>query len=378
MRPHVVAAVTFVGGGNAWEIAQRRAARAAAVFEGTPQHFEFQWNPLTAKPGDLAPADSPAGEPDLQWKTGPRMLMTFRIQRAYKGALERAVKIATGLGGGDCGAQFQPGLSYLVYAYGSAPGELSVSMCSPGGWIDSGSFATDLRYLRKERPIASDLTPFDPRAFERLQQQGYKERYAARTGVICGTVIAGAPGNHSQMISFLSTMGHSTRPPTTEVKQDGSFCSQGLGPGRYYLYFTRGLVSALFYPGVVERTKAIAVEVSAGQSLSNIVFKVPTQKMYSVQGFISTNDKSELTEESVSVWLMGLDGATQQALYSQAVDFRGWFPLSKVKYFRIENVLPGHYRACALIAGRGWFTRTVDVDVTTRARFIFLELVHKK
>jgi hypothetical protein len=35
-------------------------------------------------------------------------------------------------------------------------------MCSPGGWIGVSSVATELRYLRNERPVPSDLAPHKP------------------------------------------------------------------------------------------------------------------------------------------------------------------------------------------------------------------------
>src|SRR5882762_3290919 len=106
------------GGGshnsNAWEIARLEASSSAAIFEGVPERIEMQWDGLTAKNGDLVSADTSSR--DLSSR--PHMTITFRVQRAYKGNLGSEVQIDTGLGGGDCGAGFNTGLTSLVYAYG--------------------------------------------------------------------------------------------------------------------------------------------------------------------------------------------------------------------------------------------------------------------
>jgi len=68
------------------------------------------------------------------------------------------------------------------------------------------------------------------------------------------------------------------------------------------------MMSAVFYPGVSERIKATTIEINAGETQSNISFKVPVQNTYSVRGIISTNDKSGLDSRSVYVSLVSLDG----------------------------------------------------------------------
>jgi len=375
---------------NALEVAKLEASGATAIFEGKPERFELQWNVLNAKEGELISAENSGAKRD-QW---PRMLVTFRVERAYKGDLRPQVQIKTGLGGGDCGAVFAHGLTYLVFASGPSARDLAVSMCSPGGWIGGGStVATELRYLRKERPVTSDLTPFRPwtaeefeakegqrkRNFEELQK-----RYAAVTGKICGNVLAQKSRDaHLGILSFLPTAGYSPMEhPTANVNPDGSFCSGRLGPGKYYLYFTRGSdggpTSGMYYPGVNERNKAGIIEVNAGQIRSDITFKVPMQKTYSVRGIISTNDKSGLAANSVYLALVSLDGGLFPAAYSLPIDFQSSFPLPKVKYFDFENVLPGHYVAYVSVLGQGWYTKKEEVIVTTHMKFISLELLHKK
>ena len=376
-------------GKNALEVAKLEAQGSATIFEGTPEHTELQWSLLNAKAGDFIPANLAGGVINRD----PRVVVTFRVQRAFKGDLGPEVQVSTGLGGGDCGAVFAPGVTYLVYAGGPNLSELSVSRCSPGGWIGNSEVATDLRYLRNERPTSSDLAPYRPwmvrESAEQKQQrerdfEEQKKRYAAVTGSICGTVIlTNARGTKAGSVSFLSTKGYSPiEHPTSEVKQDGSFCSDHLGPGKYYLYFTGGsddgLTSASYYPGVSDRTKATAIEIGAGQTQSGITFKLTPQKTYSVRGFISSNEKSELTKRDVYVLLVNMDGSPRQAWHMVAIDFQGSFPLPKVKYFSLGNVLPGRYIAYASVLGQGWFTRKEEVTVSTHMKLISLELVHRK
>jgi hypothetical protein len=376
-------------GRNSWEVAKLEADGSSVIFEGTPERFEVQWDVLNGKTGELISAENGVAKRD-HW---PGMLVTFRVQRAYKGNLGPEVQVKTGLGGGDCGAIFDPGLNYLVFANGTSAGDLEVSMCSPGGWIGGSSVAVELRYLRKERPIASDLAPFRPwSANEYAAQEGqrqrdseeFQKRYAAVTGKICGTVFAEKKrGENAGMLSFLSTAGYSPiAHPTANVNPDGSFCSTPLGPGKYYLYFTRGsekgLTSAVYYPGVSERIKATTIEIGAGQTQSGLTFKVPAQKTYAVRGIISTNDKSGLDTRSVYVVLISLDGGPFPAGYSKPIDFQSYFPLPKVKYFDFENVLPGRYMAYVSVLGQGWYTQKEEVSVTTHMKFISLQLVHKK
>jgi hypothetical protein len=367
---------------------------ATAIFEGTPEHLDLRWSVLDAKVGDLIPADNNYTM-YAKDRSNPHMVVTFRVQRTYKGKPGLRVQVSTGMGGGDCGAVFTPGFTYLVYLYPSNAGEFGVGMCSPGGWIDSSETAPDLRYLRGQRPAASDLRPSKPygqktaKELEAEREQGrrqfdeYQRRLASLTGKICGTVIPeGLKDTHSGTVSFLSTLGYSPGArPLANVKEDGSFCSEPLGPGRYYLQFTRmsdeKLTSALYYPGVTERAEAIPIEVTAGQTQSNVVFKVAAQKTYSVRGLVSTNDKSNLHANDVAILLFRVDGDPRVDSYRTVVDFEGAFPLPKVKYFNLEDVLPGRYVAYVSAPGQGWFTRKLEVTVSTHSKIILMEFVHK-
>jgi hypothetical protein len=381
---------SFFPGKTPREIAEIHREGASLIFEGTPERLDLRWDLLDAKDGDLVPV--PTNGPYPLDNSEPRTVVTFRVQRTYKGQLGTDIKVSTGLGGGDCAARFTPEFVYLVYLYPTNTGEFAVGMCSPGGWIEASELAPDLRYLRGEQPIPSDLVRYRPygtmaakqRAAaakqRQIQYEEFQRKLATITGKICGTVVReGAKDADLEAVSFLSTQGYLPgERPFAAVKDDGSFCSEPLGPGKYYvcLRATREKVTlASYYPGVAEKKKATPIEVTAGQSRRDIVLKSIPQKTYSVRGFISTNERTELKP---SVVLLRLGGDLRTDYYSQAIDFQSVLPLPKVKYFKFENVLPGRYVAFVEGMGPGWFTKKLELTVSTDNKFIFMELVHKK
>jgi len=376
-------------GRNAWENAQELSKSATVIFEGEPVKFELRWSLLTAKAGDLIPTEAFFHS---FVDNDPHMVITFRVARTYKGDLGAEVQLHTGLGGGDCAANYETGLKYLVYAGGSDLDHLGVSMCSPGAWIESPEIATDLRYLRKERPTPMDLTRilhWSEAGWDKQEEQrkhNYEEsrkRFQSATGRICGTLLGPDPRDSDSRgaIVFLSAIGYSPLSPfDTFINKGGSFCSPDLGPGKYYLYFIHagehGNVAS-YYPGVTDVAKATRIEVYAGQTQSNVTFKVPDQDSYSVRGFLFADERSDFSKNvgssDVTVALIRTDG-----------DLRLWFSetatffLPKTAYFKFRHVPPGHYVAYVSVPAQGWMTRKVEVDVTTHMKFISLDIVHSK
>ncbi|HEV2173786.1 MAG TPA: hypothetical protein VGR71_09475, partial [Nitrospira sp.] len=239
-----------------------------------------------------------------------------------------------------------------------------------------------------ERRVPKDLLPRKAlwTLTEAQQQQRYEDRrkrFASVTGRICGTVVQDKPKEETfGGVAFLSTLGYLPFDyPTAQVNKDGSFCSDRLGPGSYYLYFTSSTrahdVSAAYYPGVLDRAHAKAIEVAAGQDRSGIVITVPRQKTYSVRGFITADDKTGLGVADVSLALLSEEEARLWS-YRDTIDFSTSLPLPRTKYFSFSNVLPGRYVVYVSVIGQGWQTKKVEVNVTTSSRIIFLELSHKK
>ena len=236
------------GGGfrekNAWENAKRAEQSAMVIFEGTPAKFEPRWDLLDAKEGELITTDALLGPSSTE--RIPYMVVTFHVAKTYKGDLGPEVQLHTGLGGGDCAAVYTPGLSYLVYASGPNMDHLGASMCSPGGWLEGTEVATDLRYLRKQRPTSKDSAPIKgwsevdfvkEEAIRKREYEDRRKRFDAATGKICGTLVHDDSKDKGKgSIAFLSKLGYSPiLSDYAERKEDGSFCSRKLGPGKYYL-----------------------------------------------------------------------------------------------------------------------------------------------
>ena len=68
------------------------------------------------------------------------------------------------------------------------------------------------------------------------------------------------------------------------------FCANQLTPGRYHLVFAEArenaLVGFLYYPGTPRRRSSIALELRAGQTVSNLLLGTPPQPAYVVKGAI--------------------------------------------------------------------------------------------
>lgn len=60
--------------------------------------------------------------------------VTLQVLEAWKGTDEATVQVHTGMGGGDCGFNFEEGREYVVYA-SSSEGELEVYSCSLTGLL---------------------------------------------------------------------------------------------------------------------------------------------------------------------------------------------------------------------------------------------------
>ncbi len=290
---------TWGSGNSPLESAKKDAFAAAAIFEGEPERIELRWSLLKAKEEDLIPAD--LFNQDAEDGGEPVVVVTFRVLRAYKGDLHSQVQIVTGLGGGDCGRVFNPGLTYLVFAYSGqtqSPSELTVGLCEPGGWIGDPRAAAALRYLRNETPTRDDthtwigLKQEQLEAQEKLAATEASQQFESITGELCGRVDSPIPKESFDEVSLISTRAvTASEHPFVKIQKDGSFCTPRVPPGEYYLYFTRSSYDqASYYPGVSDFAEATTIKVSAGDTQNNIRFIAPPQRTYSVRGFILANE----------------------------------------------------------------------------------------
>jgi putative intracellular protease/amidase len=321
-----------------------------AIFEGRVELVEWKWTLMEAKVGDLIPADLEQGPPFMQVSLG--------VSRSYRGVQDKNIQVRTGLGGGDCGFDFEVGKQYLVYASADETGQLSTDICSGTALLEESQ--TSLSYLRGE-PITTENAEGDT---------------ATAKGKLCGRVVRAGLNFADSQVFFLR-VGNKSPIPSDEAEpsQDGSFCATDLIPGKYYLVFVNRAqdspISFVFFPGVAKSLEATAIEVKSGQANPELVFNVPPQPTFSISGKVLASDKSGLPAEC-RVTLLNADPLSFLLGYTRNIASSGSFDFSQV--------LPGRYWAFATVdsdAASSWLTRKVEVDVDERVANLSLELIAK-
>src|ERR1041385_658039 len=100
----------FCGGRNSKSTVRETVAAYSAgatqvIFEGSVEKQELK----SGSPGAPTTALSMTG-------SGSHRAVTFNVLSSYRGNVSGKVSVLTGLGGGDCGFDFETGKQYLVYA----------------------------------------------------------------------------------------------------------------------------------------------------------------------------------------------------------------------------------------------------------------------
>jgi hypothetical protein len=332
---------------SAHDLARWHADRTDAIFEGKVESIELKWSLMDAKVGDLLPADL---EEDAE------MRVSFEVARSYRGVRQKSVVVSTGLGGGDCGFRFKIGQQYLVYAFADGSGQLSTNICSGTAPLDDSQ--ANLSYLRGES----------------LAVQNGAKRGASQPGKLCGRLVRDG-FDFSDSKIFLHEIEDKSPVPSDEAElaPDGSFCADGLAPGKYSLIFVNPAeespTSFVFFPGVVSSADATAVEVRSGQTNSGLLFKVPAQPTFSVRGWVRPFGKSALPA-GCKVALFSADALSFGLAYSQDVAPDGSFDF--------PQVLPGRYIAFASADSdttSKWRPRKAEVNVEASVANLSLEIV---
>src|SRR5712664_1472 len=307
--------------------------RTDVVFEGKVQSVELKWKLVTAKIGEVIPADIEEGEPRTQ--------VTFEVLRNYSEIEQKHFQVRTGLGGGDCGFPFEVGEKYLVDADKDESGDFSTGICSQTGLLADRQ--VEVAYLRGDSEI--------PRTTARSQPRP--------TAQLCGhLVLDNAISPADGEISLFREGSTSIIPAEgAEPEADGSFCIAGIHPGKYFMVFSNGPerspTSIVFFPGVAKLSEAKTIEVSAGQEISHLLFTVTPQKTYSVSGNLS-NFGSGQHQAKPNVLLFNADRFLLALSYSQEVAADGTFSF--------PQVLPGKYSAIVAVESSGdtkWSTKKV-------------------
>jgi len=285
------------------------------IFEGTVEDAKMESPLIDALVGSIVPASLD--------ENPPVMSVTFIETRFYRGTQAQTVKVETGLGGGDCGFQFELKRRYLVYAY-KENGQLATGICTATAPIEDST--GNLARLRGEHPVAEDLLNV----------------HQAPISKLCGRVIQdGQRGSDSDTKVMFLRRGSTSPMPFEEAEPDekGNFCAD-LDPGKYRLVFTNtgedSVTSYVYYPGTEEPSSAAEITLDSGKNISDLIFRIPVQQTFSVSGMVSLSDNSSVPDNT-KVILLSADLPFQGPAYGQDVASDGTFTL--------PTVLPGRYWA---------------------------------
>lgn len=290
----VNASACWCGGRNSKSTVRETVAAYSAgtnqvIFEGSVEKQELK----SGSPGAPSTALSMTG-------FGSHREVTFNVLRAYRGNASGSITVLTGLGGGDCGFDFETGKQYLVYASRVNTEVLFTSICSGTSSLEDAGPA--LRFLRGEPPTPDDL--LDPQSY-------YKKFTSQQFGTACGRVTK-LDGNALGKASVdMTQVRDDPFPPKSASdpnmsKPDGSFCIPGISPGKYVLTaettdFDHDFRWMGYYPGVSKRADATVIEVKPGANLRNLGFTVRKESLYTVSFRIQSSDGSPVPLNNLRV-----------------------------------------------------------------------------
>lgn len=258
----------------------------ALIFEGKVVKQEVRSGSLGGPPTAMSMTPS-----------GKYRVVDFDVTRVFRGTNRAHISPVTGLGTGDCGYDFWPGESYLVYASSWPGGIWFTSICSGTSAIeDSG---TAVRFLTGEKPTADDL----------LSPEEYAKQYSEkvppkRTGSVCGQVLnpEGSPLKGASVELWgpreddLPPRGGSD--PNTS-SDTGHFCIENVPRGKYFLtaeseYFDDWSRNMGFYPGVASQADATQLSIQAGVRLPDVKFTTVRQSLYRIRIRVRAPDGTQL------------------------------------------------------------------------------------
>jgi len=314
------------------QLAEWRAKGVTAIFEGKVVRAKLKSVWLEASVGDSVPASID--------EVIPVMLVTFDILRSYRGVQGQHVDVETGLGGGDCGFGFEIGKEYLVYADRTESGQLSTGICTATAPVEKSG--ANLAYLRGE-PIIPGKSA---------------NQSTANTGRLCVRVAPTSSEDSGEKL-FLFRVANKSPIPSDEAdekpQEHGLFCADDLEPGGYLVLLTKGPEESpslfAYYPGVMKPSAATSIDIRLGQTVSDLVFRIPSEPTFSVNGTVSVVDKSQLPRKA-GVILISPDQPFSGLIYRQDVAPNGVFAFPKV------------------LAGRYWGFVDVESDTSEKPKWL--------
>ncbi len=293
------------------------------IFEGVVEKQEVQTGSIGAPTNAMS-----------MTAYGEHRVVTLRVSRTYRGSTPEITTVLTGIGNGDCGYDFETGKGYLVYGDPMQGGVLFTSICTGTAPLEQSG--PELRFLRGEPPSADDL--LDPSSY-------YKKYSPLWTGTVCGRVTKPDGNPLPEAMVDMSQVRDEPLPPNLASdpdlsEADGSFCVEGVRPGKYLLTaeaydFNASTRWMGYYPGVIKHSEAVPLEVHGGDNLSGLHFTVQNQSLYTVRFRVVTPDGSPLPWKNIGVAIDSPDRDPLAYHENHGVDEDG--------SYRLGLIPPGHY-----------------------------------
>jgi hypothetical protein len=290
---YAVACTCFHGGGKTMR-------ESAALDSDGPKAAKIIFQGLVQKQDVVEGAIGAPSNAMSMTGYGSHRVVTMQVSYVYRGQAEGTVTLITGLGGGDCGFDFEVGQEYLVYANSITGGRLFTSICTGTAPLEQA--AAKVRFLRGELPLEDDL----------LSPEKYYAKYQPKwTGKVCGRALRPDGSPLGKAMIDMSRIRDEALPLATVSdpdlsKPDGSFCVAMISPGKYLLTAEEYDYDANFrwmgyYPGVARHSEAIPIEVKAGTALHGVEFRVQKQSLFTVRFRIKISDGSALPWKNLGI-----------------------------------------------------------------------------
>jgi hypothetical protein len=277
----------------------------------------------------LAPGPISSASVSTATKAGSHRVVSAKVLHSYRGEVSGTVTVLTGWDEEDCGFDFMTGDDYLIYADRLGAATLFTNSCTGTSLLAHAGPA--LRILRGEPPAADDL----------LDGVSYYNKYAPLwTGTVSGRITK--PDGSSLTNAWIEMAQIRDEPylprsasHSAISASDGTFCIRDIRPGKYLLSAERldlkdYLRWAGYFSGAAKEQDATAVQVRAGDVLSDMHFSVGRARVHTVLFRIVTSDGTLLPFDKLGV---SVDAADRDALsyhLSQNRNVNGIFPAGYV------------------------------------------------
>jgi hypothetical protein len=267
------------------ESAEVRAKGSSTVFEGMVLQ-------IALRSGTVMPVRAVS-----LTASGQQMVVKMQVQRTYRGVQGGTVTVVTGIGGGDCGFEFEVGKSYIVHADENPAGELFTSICTATEALDDAG--PQLRVLRGEPPTSEDL----------LAPEQYTARFGNRLGRICGHFARsdGSTAKEEPVISIWRVLNNpvgARKCESGKTKSTGTYCSRPLAPGDYIVGglddtpWQAGIEYGGYYKNARQASAASRVTLQPGETLSDIDVVLHKNAIYTVRGRVKTDSGGPVPEDT--------------------------------------------------------------------------------